>query len=588
MDIPAVRKCEWPVIIWASTTASRVHMLQEISIKNFALIEDVKISWSKGLNVLTGETGAGKSIIIDAVNAVLGGKTGPSAIRLGAEKCTIEAIFAQSPDVAAWLKQQELQSEDLADCVVVSREITKSGSRMRVNGTLVNANLVQELRQMLLTIHAQHEARTLMLPQAQLELLDGLGDKDHRKLLERVRTLYQQRKELSAQLTELQMSEDERLRKLDFARFQLAELQEAALEDPEEYETVAHQCKVLSNIALLESSALRAQELLNGGTEESPCAIDLVQDALRETEKAAVHDEELKPICDSLAGCVDTLETSIRSLRRYREFLDTDPESLANAESRLDVLATIKRKYGPSISEAISARNNLETEVGRLENSQAAAEEIQEELAKLDSELAKTAGDLSNRRKKMAASLAERIRSELADLGMEHCKFEIHFEEVSVGGNGLDRIEFLMSPNPGQPLLPVAKIASGGELSRVMLAIKSIFAEADRVATVVFDEIDTGISGKVLQSMRDKLARLGRSHQILCITHQPIIASAADNHILINKVQTAEETHIDAAVLDQSERVKSLAAMAAGQTDGDAAIKFAQSLLDEGNRLRSS
>jgi DNA repair protein RecN (Recombination protein N) len=564
-------------------------MLQEITIKNFALIEDVKIGWSKGLNVLTGETGAGKSIIIDAVNAVLGGKTGSSSIRANAEKCTIEAIFAQSPDVAAWLKQQELQSEELSDCVVLSREITRSGSRMRINGTLVNATLVQELRQMLLTIHAQHEARSLMLPQAQLDLVDGLGDKDHRKLLERVRTLYQQRKELSAQLNELQMSEDERLRKLDFARFQFSELTDAALQDPDEYDTVAHQCKVLSNIALLESSALRAQELLNGGgNDETPCAIDLVQDALLETEKAAVHDEELKPVCDSLRGCVDTLETSIRSLRRYREFLDTDPESLANAESRLDTLATIKRKYGPDLNDAINARNTLESEIARLENSQTAAQEIEDELRKLDSELDKTAGDLSRRRKVMAESLAERIRSELSDLGMERCKFEIQFEEIPVGGNGLDRIEFLMAPNPGQPLLPVAKIASGGELSRVMLAIKSIFAEADRVATVVFDEIDTGISGKVLQSMRDKLARLGRSHQILCITHQPIIASAADNHVLINKTQTAENTHIEAAVLDHKARVTALASMAAGQTDGDAALKFAQSLLDEGTKLRTS
>lgn len=562
-------------------------MLESLDIREFALIENVRVEWTPGLNILTGETGAGKSIIIDALNAVLGGKAGASFIRTGAEKASIEASFKTNPLIAAWLKKQELIDEELST-LVVSREITKSGSRIRINGTLVNSAIVQELSQLLLTIHAQHEARTLMSPQSQLEMLDSLGDQPHRKLLEKVRTLWSRRKELVAQIKELDTTEDERLRRLDFIRFQLTELNEAQLNDADEDEELSKQKKVLANVAQLSSAAALAYEVLMGGESSDSSTIDMLQTSLAEVERGARLDQELNEPADLLKQSLANIEEAARHLRRYGAGLDTDPEALSNVEARLAVLASIKRKYGPELTDAIANQARLAEEVDKLENAQTATEGLQEELAALDAALNESASELSNKRQKLGKKLSEQVLSELIDLGMERCKFEIKFDATpEVTSTGADRAEFLIAPNPGQPLLPLAKIASGGELSRVMLAVKSIFASADGVSTVIFDEIDTGLSGRVLQAMRDKLARLAKSHQILCITHQPIIASVADNHIEVQKEHSKDLTKVYARQLDADQRLRSLASMASGQEDAEVALNFARSLMEQANHLRA-
>lgn len=560
-------------------------MLEELEIRDFALIEHVRVPFTQGLNVLTGETGAGKSILLDALNAVLGGKIAGSTIRPGAEKAVIEATFKQVPVVSAWLKQHELMNED-TDTLFVSRELTRSGSRLRINGTLVNVALVSELRQKLISLHAQHEARTLLSPQSQLEMLDGLGDVGHKKQQELVRTLYTRKRELTAQLKEIQISEEERLRLLDFSRYQLTELLDAALSDAHEDDRLSQECQILENLAVLETYAAEAQGCLNGSSEESSLsAVDLLQEALAQVEKASATDTSLTKLADSLRDSLEIVEEAARHLRRYRDALDTDPESLSNLQARLAQLAAIKRKYGPELKDAIARQKELETQVEKLEGSQAAVAKLEQEVADLDKKLNRAASELSAARRKLGKTLGQQIQSELAELGMERCRFEIAFEECEAGPSGVDRIEFLLSPNPGQPLLPVTKIASGGELSRVMLAVKSIFAAADQVATVIFDEIDTGLSGKVLQSMRDKLARLADSHQILCITHQPIIASIADNHVLVRKEQTSNSTAVSVSTLDQKQRVSSLAEMASGTNEKEA-LRFAAALIEEASRLR--
>ncbi len=564
-------------------------MLESLDIREFALIENVRVDWTPGLNVLTGETGAGKSIIIDALNAVLGGKAGAGFIRIGSEKASIEASFKTNALISAWLKRQELIDDELAT-LMVSREITKSGSRIRINGTLVNSAIVQELSQLLLTIHAQHEARTLMSPQSQLEMLDSLGDQAHRKLLEKVRTLWTRRKELIAQMKELDTSEDERLRRLDFIRFQATELKEAHLQDGSEDEDLAKQQKVLANVALLSNVASSAYEVLMGGENHSSdkSTIDLLQTSLAEVEKGARLDQQLNEPADLLKQSLANIEEAARHLRRYGAALDTDPEALSTVDSRLAVLASVKRKYGPALSDAIAHQEKLLEEMDKLENAQSHTAGLQSELATLDASLNECATELSTKRQKLGKKLSESVRTELVDLGMEHCKFEIKFDTTSdVTSTGSDRVEFMIAPNPGQPLMPLAKIASGGELSRVMLAVKSIFASADGVSTVIFDEIDTGLSGKVLQAMRDKLARLAKSHQILCITHQPIIASVADNHIEIHKQQTKDLTKVFARQLDSDQRLRSLASMASGQEDEEVALNFARSLMEQANQVRS-
>ncbi|MGH7490614.1 MAG: hypothetical protein ACREMY_34125 [bacterium] len=281
------------------------------------------------------------------------------------------------------------------------------------------------------------------------------------------------------------------------------------------------------------------------------------------------------------------MEDAGRSLRRYADSLESNPEALASIEARLALLASIKRKYGPTIEEAIARRDELGVEIDTLDNAQSAIEELNAELQSVEGEMSALARTLSETRKKLARQLCTSIERELKDLGMERCRFEVNFEALQeANSSGIDRIEFVISPNPGQPLMPLGKIASGGELSRIMLAIKTIFASSDNVATVIFDEIDSGLSGRVLQSMRDKLAQLARSHQILCITHQPIIASVADNHIEVRKEQLKNSTRVTVAVLGADERLRSIASMASGQDDEQSALSFAQSLIAQANQVK--
>ncbi|HEY9869435.1 MAG TPA: DNA repair protein RecN [Candidatus Obscuribacterales bacterium] len=563
-------------------------MLEELEIRDFALIEHVKVRWAAGLNVLTGETGAGKSIIIDALNTVLGGRAGASVIRAGAERALIEATFTENPEIAGWLKEKELGSQDFA-ALVVSREISKTGTRARINGTLVNVALLQELRDKLISFHAQHEARTLLSCQSQLEMLDGLGDRTHEKLRGRVGTLYARTKELRRQLEEMQLSEEERLRKLDFLRFQLRELEDAALTDPDEDECVEAQCRVLDNVAQLEECALSACAALTGAEEPGAAsALDQLETALSSLETAACLDTQLAPHVEALRAAQQSIEDVSRAVRRYRDSLDSDPDTLVSLKARLSQLATVKRKYGPRLADAIARQSELAQEIDRLENMAQAAGQLEAESAGATAELGKLAADLSSRRQKLAASFAGAVQAELADLAMERCCFAVDFDKTEPGPHGADRIEFVLSPNPGQPPAPLAKIASGGELSRVMLAIKSIVAQADRVPIVVFDEIDTGVSGRALQSIREKLARLARSHQILCVTHQPMIASLAANHVQVTKEQSDSATHVRVATLEGEARIAAIADMAGGQADQAESLRFARALCQQGVQLRSS
>lgn len=562
-------------------------MLQTLDIRDFALIEHISVDFSSGLNVLTGETGAGKSIIIDALTAVLGAKAGPNLIRNGADKATIEATFRSSPQVTAWLKENELIDDEVTE-LIVYREITKTGSRSRINGAPVNASILQELKQHLLTLHAQHEARTLMLPQSQLSMLDALGDAKHQQLQDKAKTLYMRWKDLKESLEEATLSNAEREKRLDFARFQLTELEEAALTTADEDEKLESQCRILANVADLDGSVSNAYAYIKGSdSEEGQAIIDLLQKTLAEVQQAADLDPELSSIVEPLTSSLDLVEEAARDLRRYRDTLDTDPEHLATIESRIGVLTNIKRKYGPTLLEAIAKRDELQTEIDRLENSQATLDELNSEIVKVDKDLQKACSELSSKRQSLAKSFTASILTDLQEMGMERCQFEASFTVANVGPSGTDKVEFVIAPNPGQPLMPVAKIASGGELSRVMLAIKARLAAADEVSCVVFDEIDTGLSGKVLQAMRDKLAALASSHQILCITHQPIIASVADSHIMVSKQQTKDKTTVHVEILNDEKRLKSLAAMASGKEDETTALAFAQSLIDQASQIRA-
>lgn len=567
-------------------------VLKSISITNLAIIGELEVHWTNGLNILTGETGAGKSILFDALSIVLGAKVSANQIRDGKDRATIEGTFEASPTVTAWLKQQELIDEDQTD-LIVYREVTRSGSRARINGVPVNASHLNELRQLLLTFHAQHELRTLMSNSAQLELLDGLGNKAHGQLRDRLKTQYARYRDLKRQFEELSISEDERSRRLDFARFQLEEISEANLTVANEDEELGDRHKVLANAAHLESTIERVTEQLAGGDshygDAAKPARDLMQESLSDLDSLVELDGHVSDPADCLRESLANLEEAIDGIRRYRNSLDLDPESLDQVEERLAILTQVKRKYGPSLKEAIDRRDQLQEEIEKLDNATNTIGEIQDELAGLKEQLKETSNKLSAERKKLAESLTKAILKELGDLGMERCRFSIGFTKLDdVTADGIDKVEFLIAPNPGQPLASLAKIASGGELSRIMLALKTIFARADRVSTVVFDEIDTGLSGKVLKAIRDKLVMLAKSHQILCITHQPIIASVADNYVQVCKEQTDDKTVIKAKRLTGDAQLKALAEMASGREGEGVALTFANSLMEEAMQVKGS
>jgi DNA repair protein RecN (Recombination protein N) len=567
-------------------------VLKNISITNLAIIQELEVHWTKGLNILAGETGAGKSILFDALSIVLGAKVSANQIKDGKDRATIEAVFEASPTVTAWLKQQELIDQDQTD-LIVYREVTRSGSRARINGFPVNASHLNELRQLLLTFHAQHELRTLMTNSAQLELLDGLGSKSHSQLREKVRTLHARHRDLKRQFEDLSISEDERTKRLEFAKFQLEEIAEANLENEHEDEELSDRHKVLANAARLDSTTEKVTELLAGGDstygDGSSCARDILQESLSNLDSLIDLDASVASPAGFLRESLVNLEEALDGIRRYRSSLDLDPHSLNEVEERLAVLTQMKRKYGPSLAEAIAKQEALEEEIEKLENSTQSISAIQKELTDLNEKLRESSSQLSQERQKLAQNLTKSILKELSDLGMERCRFSIGFTTLEdVSSDGTDKVEFLIAPNPGQPLAPLSKIASGGELSRIMLALKTIFARADRVSTVVFDEIDTGLSGKILKAIRDKLVNLAASHQILCITHQPIIASVADNYIHVCKEQTDDKTVIKANRLEGDSLLKALAEMASGREGEEVAMTFAHSLMEEAGRVKGA
>jgi DNA repair protein RecN (Recombination protein N) len=559
-------------------------MLVELVIKDFALIEHVSIRWSEGFNVLTGETGAGKSIIIDALDAVLGGRVNNSLIRQGKEKATIEAGFAVNQDIADWLKEQDI---DLAEGeqLTLFREIGKTGSKARINGTPVNVSSVQELRQKLLSIHTQHEARTLMSNQSQREMLDSMGDRKHGQLLSKVQELYSQKQELAAKVEELSLSDSQRAQRLDFARFQWQELDETQIVNAHEYDEINQRLNLLRSSHQLVENIEATRQILSERTEE-PSVIDQLELAIQPLQQAAKIDPSLNSCLDALSQAHSSLQDSARELRHYGDNLEGNPEELFELESRLNTLVIIKRKYGPTLEDALQKLEELNHEIETLENHQSALEDLERRLSALDDEYIQAANKLSSNRKLLASKLDKDILSELAELGMERCKFTISISQDKPSSSGIDVIEFLIAPNPGQPLQPVARIASGGELSRVMLSIKSVLANRDSIPTVIFDEIDTGLSGKVLQSMRDKLAKLAKTHQILCITHQPLIASVANNHIQVEKLQSKNSTSVKVQELDETNRIKAIAGMASGHDAEENALNFAQMLYNQAAPLR--
>ncbi|WP_264844734.1 DNA repair protein RecN [Caldinitratiruptor microaerophilus] len=561
----------------------------EIAIEQFALIDRVRLQFGPGLNVLTGETGAGKSIILDALAASLGGRTPADVVRAGEERAVIEAVLDLSgqPDrVRAALDLGIDIAED--GLLVIHREVARQGrGRILLNGRSVTGAMLRQVGEGAADLHGQHEHQSLLQPHRHLELLDQYGGMLLRSqghalevldryggdpllaLRERVAEVHARLQALRAERASLAGDARERARRLDLLHYQKEELDRARLR-PGEEEEVEAELRVLAAAGRLRAAAEEAYALLYEGTRGQESAADLLGRVLGLVDEMARTDPAAGAARELLEAASVHVREASRFLADYRERVEDDPARQAALERRLEELAALRRKYGNTVEEMLRYREEVAAEIERLGAAEARAARLDQEIAALGREAEELASRLSEARREAAAALSAQVAREVADLGMPHARFEVAVEPPArrsweeVGPRGWDRVEFLFSPNPGEPLRPLAKIVSGGEMSRIMLALKVILARVDGVPTLVFDEVDTGLSGRTAQAVAEKLARIAQSRQVLCVTHLPQVAAMADVHFAIRKETDGDRTVTRVERLDEEGRVQEIARMIGG------------------------
>ena len=557
-------------------------MLVELHVTNFALIDRLDLTFGAGLNILTGETGAGKSIIIDALGLALGGRAGADLVRTGAAKATVEAVFdlTHAPEeVRRRLAEAGLDGDDEEDTLLVTRELARAGgkSQCRINGRLMPVAVLKEIAEGLVDVHGQHEHQSLLAADRHVDILDNWGGKDALALRQQVGELFVEANALKREREQLRTDARERARMLDLYRFQSEELAAADLQPGEEEELAADRSR-LANSEKLSAAAADAYATLSGA-ERGAGALDALNAALAAVEHVAALDEALSPLAETLQSAVSFAEDAARDLRVYQESVEFNPERLEEIETRLDLIRTLKRKYGETLEEVIAYGAELAGKLDALENSEAREEALTVAITKAEDKLNAAAARLTRARRKASENFAAGIARELADLGMAATQFEVSIEAQPVTSKGADRVEFLLSPNPGEPLRPLAKIASGGEMSRIMLAMKSVLARTGAIPTMIFDEIDVGVGGRTAQTIGDKLEALAREAQIMCITHLPQIASRAGTHFFIEKQVHEGRTTVSVAPLDSEGRIEEIARMLGGSRRSEAVVQHAREML---------
>ena len=557
-------------------------MLVELHVTNFALIDRLDLTFGAGLNILTGETGAGKSIIIDALGLALGGRAGADLVRTGSSKATVEAIFdlTHAPEeVRRRLADAGLDGEDEEEMLLVTRELARAGgkSQCRINGRLMPVAVLKEIAEGLVDVHGQHEHQSLLAADRHIDILDNWGGKDALALRQSVAARFGEASALKRERENLQTDARERARMLDLYRFQQEELASASLQPGEEDELNANRSR-LANSEKLSAAAADAYATLSGA-ERGAGALDALNAALAAVEHVAALDENLSPLAETLQSAVSYAEDAARELRVYQESVEFNPERLEEIEARLDLIRTLKRKYGETLEEIIAYGVELAGKLDALENSEAREEELTAAIVEAEGKLNAAAARLTKARRKASENFAAGIARELADLGMAATQFEVSIEVQPVTSKGADKVEFLLSPNPGEPLRPLAKIASGGEMSRIMLAMKSVLARTGAIPTMIFDEIDVGVGGRTAQTIGDKLEALAREAQIMCITHLPQIASRAGAHFFIEKQVHEGRTTVSVAPLDAEGRIEEIARMLGGSRRSEAVVQHAREML---------
>ena len=549
-------------------------MLLNLSISNFAIIDRLEVQFDEGFNVLTGETGAGKSIILDAFGLLLGDRARPGLVRAGATEATVEALFdlAGRDDV----RQLFAESGFLVDDELVLRRIVQSGGRSRayVNGSLATLAQLQPLAEQLVTVCGQHEHHSLLQRNVHLAILDRYGALD--KQVGAYRESYRAMQTVAQQLDRLQNAERDRQQQLDFLRHQSDEIGMAQLSPDEEGTLLAER--------LLLQNAERLTSITRGGYEalyDSNGAVCEILSGLKDNlQSVAEIDKELAVLADTVQRCLFDLEDVSAQLRSYLGRITFEPDRLEAIEDRLTVLTRLKRKYAPSLSEILNLKDDFDQKITRLENAGETRESLADELTALSDKTGQLGEALSAVRRQVAQKLATTLLTELEDLAMPGASFEVAFLTLSHPGHeGLERAEFMVSLNPGEPLMPLARVASGGELSRLMLALKRLAPDADSVPTVIFDEVDAGIGGAAATAVGRKLQAVSRRSQILCVTHLPQVAAFADHHHRVVKHEFEGRTQTVMERIGGDERVQEMARMLGGEQVTEQTLLHAKELI---------
>ena len=547
-------------------------MLSLLHIENIAVIECADISFDNGFNILTGETGAGKSIVIDAISAILGERAYRDMIRTGAAKASVRAVFTDVP-AFSWFEENGVEHDSET---VIQREIYLDGKNVcRVNGYLVSVSILRKLGIQLINIHGQHDSASLFDENNHLQFLDDfVANSDLRQSYAEA---YEKVSQLRREIDRMTMDEGEKLRRMETLRYQIEEISKAELEAGED-EALEERRKLLQNAEKLSSGMDAAVECLYGG-DETDGAASLLAEAERELARLGRYTESFAEIHERVADLMYQVQDVAEAVRDAREGLFYSTDELDRIEGRLDVIHRLRRKYGATCADILEYLEKAKQELDDIEFADDHLERLKGKLQKAEKEAWNCAYALRENRKTVAQELSNRILNELAQLDMPRVQFQCEFSELELCANGADAVAFYMSANAGEALKPMSKVASGGELARIMLAMKNVLAEQDRVATLIFDEVDTGVSGRAAQKVAQKLRSVARTKQVLCVTHLPQLAALATTHLLIAKSERNGRTYTSVEPLDLEGRKRELARIIGGATITETTLKSAGEML---------
>ena len=547
-------------------------MLSLLHIENIAVIERSDISFDAGFNVLTGETGAGKSIVIDAISAILGERAYRDMIRTATDKASVRAVFTDVPELS-WFSENGVEYDPET---VIQRDIHLDGKNVcRVNGCLVSVSILRKLGIQLINIHGQHDSASLFDEDNHLQFLDDFAANETQ--MAEYRECYDAVSELRRQIQRMSMDEGEKLRRMETLKYQIEEIQKARLQAGEDEELESRR-KLLQNAEKLSDGMEAATECLYGG-DETDGAASLLAQAERELTKLARYTDAYSGLCERVADLMYQVQDVAEEVRDARDGLSYSADELENIESRLDQIHRLRRKYGATCSDILDYMEQAQRELDEIEFADDHLERLKGKLDKAEKEAWACAKRLRQQRKEAAKVLSGRILTELAQLDMPRVQFVCEFSELELTPNGADAVAFYMSANAGEALKPMSKVASGGELARIMLAMKNVLAEKDRVATLIFDEVDTGVSGRAAQKVAQKLRSVSESKQVLCVTHLPQLAALAQTHLLIAKQERGGRTYTTVTPLDLEGRKQELARIIGGASITETTLKSAEEML---------